>query len=135
MALMEPAIPRAGFVLVGGNSSRMGRDKAALPLGGRTMAEHVAAAVAEAAGSATLIGPPERYGSLGYPVIPDSRPGLGPLGGIHTALAASHALWNLIAACDLPAISGAFLKELIAAAEASGADCLIPAGPSGRPEP
>jgi molybdopterin-guanine dinucleotide biosynthesis protein A len=132
---MEPAIPRAGFVLVGGNSSRMGRDKAALPLRGRTMAEHVAAAVAEAAGSATLIGPPERYGSLGYPVIPDSRPGLGPLGGIHTALAASHALWNLIAACDLPAISAAFLKELIAAAEASGADCLIPAGPSGRPEP
>jgi molybdopterin-guanine dinucleotide biosynthesis protein A len=132
---MDPAIPRAGFVLVGGNSSRMGRDKAGLPLHGRTMAEHVAAAVAEAAGSATLIGPPARYASLGFPVIADSRAGLGPLGGIHTALTASPAVWNLIAACDLPNISAVFLEELLAAAEASGADCLIPAGPSGHLEP
>jgi molybdenum cofactor guanylyltransferase len=132
---MDPAIPRAGFVLVGGKSSRMGQDKAGLPLHGKTMAEHVAAAVAEAAGSTTLIGPPDRYSSLGFPVIADARPGLGPLGGIHTALTATPAAWNLIAACDLPAISPAFLKELMSEAEASGADCLIPAGPSGRPEP
>ena len=135
MTFMDPAVPRAGFVLVGGNSSRMGRDKAGLLLRGRTLAEHVAAAVAEAAGSATLIGPPERYRSLGFPVIADGRPGLGPLGGIHTALTASPAAWNLIAACDLPEISAAFLQDLMSAAEASGADCLIPAGPSGRPEP
>jgi len=132
---MDTAVPRAGFVLVGGNSSRMGRDKAALPLRGRTMVELIAAAVAEAAGSATLIGPPERYASLGLPVIPDSRPGLGPLGGIHTALTGSAAAWNLIAACDLPEIRGAFLNELMDAAEESGADCLIPTGPSGQPEP
>ena len=103
---MDPAIPRAGFVLVGGNSSRMGRDKAGLPLLGRTLVEHVAAAVAEAAGSVTLIGPPGRYSSLDFPIIADWRPGLGPLGGIHTALTHSPAVWNLIAACDLPQISG-----------------------------
>src|SRR5207253_621059 len=94
-----------------------------------------AAAVAEAAGSATLIGPPERYGHLGIPVLPDLRPGSGPLGGILTALTASPAEWNLVAACDLPALDAAFLKELVAAAGESSADCLMPAGPSGRPEP
>lgn len=135
MAVMDPGIPWAGFVLAGGSSSRMGRDKAGLPFRGRKLIEHIAAAVAEAAGSVTLIGPPERYRELGFPVVPDRRPGLGPLGGIHTALSVSTAAWNLIAACDLPAISVDFLRDLKIAAEASEGDCLIPAGPSGRLEP
>jgi molybdenum cofactor guanylyltransferase len=135
MAFMDPGIGWAGFVLAGGESSRMGRDKANLPFHGKTLLEHVAAAVAEAAGSVTLVAPPARYQNLGYPVISDARPGCGPLEGIHTALGASPAAWNLIAACDLPVISTRFLKLIMAAADACGADCLIPAGPSGRLEP
>lgn len=132
---MDPGITRAGFVLVGGNSSRMGQDKARLPFQGKTLVEHVTAAVAEAAGSVTLVGAPERYQSLGLPVLVDSRTGAGPLAGIHTALSASGAAWNLIVACDMPGISASFLRSLLAAAESSGADCLLPAGPSGLPEP
>jgi molybdopterin-guanine dinucleotide biosynthesis protein A len=126
---------RAGFVLVGGKSSRMGQDKASLPFQGKTLVEHVAAAVAEAAGSVTLVGPPDRYQNLGFPILPDRRPGAGPLGGIYTALYAARADWNLIVACDMPGISAEFLKSVLAAAESSGADCLIPSGPSGQPEP
>src|SRR5439155_2404727 len=132
---MDPGTARAGFVLVGGNSSRMGQDKARLPLHGKTLVEHVAAAVAEAAGSVTLVGAPERYQSLGFPIVPDDRPGAGPLAGIHAALGASRADWNLIVACDMPVLSAPFLKSLLAAAESSGADCLIPSGPSGLPGP
>jgi molybdopterin-guanine dinucleotide biosynthesis protein A len=132
---MDSRIPRAGFVLVGGKSSRMGKDKASLPFRGGALVEHVSAAVAEAAGNVTLVGPPERYRGLDLKIIPDRIPGLGPLGGIHTALSASPAIWNLIVACDLPVVSGEFLKMLVAAAEVSGCDCLIPEGPSGRPEP
>jgi molybdopterin-guanine dinucleotide biosynthesis protein A len=113
----------------------MGRDKARLPFQGKTLVEHVAAAVAEAAGSVTLVGAPERYGSLGFPMLADGRKGAGPLAGIHAALAASAAEWNLIVACDMPGISAPFLESLIAAAESSDADCLLPAGPSGLPEP
>jgi molybdopterin-guanine dinucleotide biosynthesis protein A len=97
---MDPGIARAGFVLVGGNSSRMGRDKARLPFHGTTLVEHVASTVADAAGSVTLVGAPERYASLGFPMLVDSRTGAGPLAGIHTALASSPAAWNLIVACD-----------------------------------
>jgi molybdenum cofactor guanylyltransferase len=132
---MDPEIARAGFVLVGGNSSRMGRDKASLPYRGRTLVEHVAAAVAEATGSVTLVGAPERYPGLDYPRIADARTGLGPLAGIHSALSASRAAWNLIVACDMPGLSGPFLHSLLDAAERSGCDCLIPSGPSGMPEP
>ena len=62
-------------MLAGGESSRMGRDKALLPFHGGVLAGHVAATVAAAAGSAILIGNPEKYGHLGYPVIPDRSPG------------------------------------------------------------
>jgi molybdopterin-guanine dinucleotide biosynthesis protein A len=95
----------------------------------------VASAVAEAAGSVTLVGAPERYGSLGFPMLADRRTGAGPLAGIHTALGASRAPWNLIVACDMPGISAPFLQSLLAAAQSSEADCLLPAGPSGLPEP
>jgi len=132
---MHSRSSRAGFVLVGGASSRMGLDKARLPFHGKTLVEHVADAVAEAAGSVTLVGAPERYESLHLPRIADTRAGFGPLAGIHSALSASHAEWNLIAACDMPGISAAFLQSLMATAESSGADCLIPVGPSGRLEP
>jgi molybdopterin-guanine dinucleotide biosynthesis protein A len=126
---------RAGFVLVGGASSRMGRDKALLPYGGATLVEHVAARVASAAGCVVLVGPPRRYWHLGCLVIPDFFRHCGPLGGLHAALAASPADWNLVVACDMPAVTAGFLKSLLAAAESAGADALVPAWPSGWLEP
>ena len=122
-------------MLAGGKSSRMGVDKALLPFRGGALAGHVAAAVAAAAGSATLIGDPQKYGHLGYPVLPDRSPGAGPLGGLETALSHTAVEWNLVLACDMPSISAGFLRELLDAAEQAGADALLPAGPSGRPEP
>jgi molybdopterin-guanine dinucleotide biosynthesis protein A len=113
----------------------MGQDKARLPFQGKTLVEHIAAAVAEAAGSVTLVGAPERYQSLGLPMLADSLAGAGPLAGIHTSLSATTAAWNLIVACDMPGISASFLRSLMSAAESSAADCLLPAGPSGLPEP
>jgi molybdopterin-guanine dinucleotide biosynthesis protein A len=113
----------------------MGQDKALLPFRGGPLAESVARAVELAAGSVTLVGSPDRYRHLGFPVIPDAYSGQGPLGGILTALEHSSATWNLLAACDMPGLSAEFLRRLLLAAERSGADALLPAGPSGRPEP
>ena len=73
----------AGFVLVGGQSRRMGQDKPLLPWRSGVLVEAVAAGVREVAGSATLVGPPQRYLHLGLPIIPDLRPGLGPLAAAH----------------------------------------------------
>lgn len=116
----------SGFVLAGGGSRRMGRDKALLPLGSASMVEQIAAAVRSAAGNVTIIGPVERYAHLGLPVVPDKVENCGPLGGIYTALALTGADWNLVVACDMPHLTAAFLKQLIEAAEATDANCLVP---------
>jgi molybdopterin-guanine dinucleotide biosynthesis protein A len=126
---------RTGFVLAGGLSSRMGRDKALLEWQGARLIGRVAEAVAMAAGGVALIGDPARYGELGYPVFPDIFIGCGPLAGIHAALSVTQADWNLVVACDMPEVEAGFLRELLERAEASGQDCLLPAGESGRPEP
>jgi len=113
----------------------MGRDKALLPIDGSPLAAFVARLVAQAAGSAALVGSARRHGMLGFPVIEDRYPGQGPLGGIVTALESSAADWNLIVACDMPRLSAPFLTSLLEAAAVSGADALIPTGPQGRMEP
>jgi molybdopterin-guanine dinucleotide biosynthesis protein A len=113
----------------------MGRDKALLLFRGAPLAESVARAVETAAGSVTLVGHPRRYRHLSFPAIADAFPGQGPLGGILTALRHTGADWNLVAACDMPGLSAEFLRRLVDAAERSGAVALLPAGPSGRPEP
>ena len=120
---------------MGGRSSRMGRDKALLPFRGGVLAQTVARAVSEAAGSATLLGDLVRYASLGYSVISDLYPGEGPLGGILAALRHTGADWNLITACDMPQLHPKALRGLLKTAAESGADAPLPVSPGGRPEP
>ena len=131
----EDPVSRAGFVLAGGRSSRMGRDKALLEVEGQCLVGRVAAVVREAAGSVTLIADPEKYSKLGYPVYPDRLPDCCPLSGVHTALTVSHADWNLVVACDMPDLNAPFLVRLLETVENAEFDCLLPAGASGRPEP
>jgi molybdopterin-guanine dinucleotide biosynthesis protein A len=111
----------------------MGRDKALLPWKRSTLIQSVAGEVFHAAGNVNLIGSPERYGNLGFPVISDQIEGCGPLGGLHAALNATSAEWNLVVACDMPAVTRELLEELLSAAESSGADALVPATPGGCP--
>jgi molybdopterin-guanine dinucleotide biosynthesis protein A len=126
---------QSGFVLAGGVSSRMGRDKALLAYHGTTLVEHVARAVSDAAGNVAVIGDPGRYGALGYPVYPDKLPGCGPLGGLYTALSVSTTNWSLVVACDMPGISGAVLRALLDNAAGSKRNCVAAVGLAGKPEP
>jgi molybdopterin-guanine dinucleotide biosynthesis protein A len=103
---------RAGFILTGGHSSRMGRDKALFPWRGSTVVEHLSLMVATVAGSSTLVGHPERYFHLGLRAIADLRPGCGPLSGIETALASTSAEWNMIVSCDIPQVTADLLGSL-----------------------
>jgi molybdopterin-guanine dinucleotide biosynthesis protein A len=121
----------AGFVLTGGRSSRMGRDKALLPIDGSVLVERTAEVVRAAAGSVTLIGAPGRYAHLGLPVLPDLVPDGGPICGLHTALKITRANWNLVVACDMPGLTVAFLGDLLAAAQQLGCACLTPQTDSG----
>ena len=125
----------AGYVLVGGKSSRFGQDKALLEWRGRPLAAHVARTVQSAAGSVTLVGSVEKYHHLGYRVIPDAVTGFGPLAGLLAALDDSTSAWNLVTACDMPCLTPRFLGFLLAEAQKSKADMLLPFDHAGMPEP
>jgi molybdopterin-guanine dinucleotide biosynthesis protein A len=131
---MAPRDHIATYILAGGKSSRMGRDKAMLAPGGIPLLMRTAALLAPLAGPPTIIGPPTRYSALGYNVIPDDTPGIGPLGGIATALRHSNQPWNLIVGCDLPFLTSEWLDYLTARAVESKADAMIPESDAG-PEP
>jgi molybdopterin-guanine dinucleotide biosynthesis protein A len=124
----------AGFVLAGGRSTRMGREKALLEIGGEPLVLRAARLLSSLCGSVAIIGPPERYGVLGFPAIADDHTGLGPLGGIATALSRTDASWNLILACDLPYLTGDWLRFLIRRASVSHARVVLPISAAG-PEP
>jgi len=116
----------AGFILAGGESTRMGRDKALLELGGEALIVRTARLVESVAGGATVIGDSGAYRALGLRTIGDDWPGAGPLGGIATALRASSARWSLVVACDLPYLTKPWLDYAIGRAFASRAEAVVP---------
>lgn len=116
----------AGFILAGGTSSRMGRDKALLEIGGVPLLARTARLLEPLVAAVTVIGPTERYTPLGLHVVPDDTSGLGPLAGMVTALRISRSEWNVMVGCDLPNLTAAWLEWLITCALASPADALVP---------
>jgi len=85
-----------GFVLAGGASSRMGRNKAQLVLGGQSFVERIARALLGVAEVVSIVGPARAGGDetfkvngVNLPVIPDVFAQWGALGGLHAALAAA----------------------------------------------
>jgi molybdopterin-guanine dinucleotide biosynthesis protein A len=111
--------PFSAVVLAGGRSTRMGRDKALLPLAdGRTLLARQLD-VLRAAGAAEVLvsARPEQHLPLeGARLILDHEPDCGPLGGIAAALAAATHDRLLVLAIDLLRMSAEFLAGLVAAA-------------------
>jgi molybdopterin-guanine dinucleotide biosynthesis protein A len=115
-----------GFVLAGGASSRMGRDKALMELGGLPLIVRAAKLLEPLVGPPIVIAPAGRYQELGLPIVPDDHAGFGPLGGIATALRLAASPWNLVVGCDLPFLTAEWLGYLIERAKASAADAVLP---------
>lgn len=116
----------AAFVLAGGGSTRMGRDKAMLELGGEPMVVRAAHLAEPHVPSVAVVAPAGRYAAMELPVLPDRWPGAGPLGGIATALSATSAEWNLILGCDLPYLTSEWLAWFIPRAMNSPAQAVVP---------
>jgi molybdopterin-guanine dinucleotide biosynthesis protein A len=117
----------AGFILAGGESSRMGVDKGLLEIAGEPMILRAAQLVESVAGAQpVVVGTPEKYRDLGLRAIADDWPGCGPLGGIATALRASDADWNLVVACDLPYLTREWLEYLLQRARDSAEEAVVP---------
>jgi molybdopterin-guanine dinucleotide biosynthesis protein A len=113
----------SGFVLAGGRSSRLGRDKALLPWppetsphGRReTLLQHSIARLEMVCTTVSVCANRNDLPFAGV-IIPDAMPGSGPLGGIVAALESSTTDWNLMLAVDLPLFPVEVLRALVATA-------------------
>ena len=93
-------------MLTGGASTRMGRDKALLHVGGQPLGVRVASALRVAGASRVVAvgGDAGALGAHGLEVVTDLHPGAGPLGGLLTALTAARTEVVAVLACDLPGV-------------------------------
>ena len=117
-----------GVVLAGGRSTRLGQDKIRLrlPGDGRDMLARTADLLA--ARTDGVVVSCRRSSAIaesgGLRVIPDEEEGLGPLGGVQSALRALREP-ILVLSCDLPFMDGATLDRLLAARDARPAGAIL----------
>lgn len=110
----------SAILLAGGKSSRMGRDKAALPFRGLTLLEwQVQKLRSLGIGDIMLSG--SRGCAEGVRVIPDEYPDRGPLGGLHACMKAAQTPDCLVLSVDVPLVPPQTLTELIRTHQKRGA--------------
>jgi molybdopterin-guanine dinucleotide biosynthesis protein A len=102
----------AGFILAGGQSSRMGTDKALALFGSIPLAQVALSTFSEAGVFARIAGFRSALGAFAE-AVPDTFLDCGPLGGVHAGLSASRAEWNLFLPVDLPLMPSSLLACLL----------------------
>jgi molybdopterin-guanine dinucleotide biosynthesis protein A len=125
----------AGFILIGGQSRRMGTDKSRLMLEGQSFVERIARELSAATPSVTVVGNKraETQPRFNLPTVSDVYPEWGALGGVHAALSACSAIWALIVACDFPFVTRELFARLTSFGE--GLDAVAPIQRDGIPQP
>ncbi|HJN16825.1 MAG TPA: molybdenum cofactor guanylyltransferase [Armatimonadota bacterium] len=114
----------AAAILAGGGGRRLSPRKPLLDVGGVAVIERVLASVRTLGIEPFLItNTPDDYDHLGLRATPDVRPGLGPLGGILTALRVTGAERVLVVAADLPFLRPQLLRRLVE--RAGEGDCIV----------
>jgi molybdopterin-guanine dinucleotide biosynthesis protein A len=122
----DVTFPRvSALVLAGGQSRRMGSDKAFLDFAGTSLIERVIERLQSVCAETIIVANDvERYARFGLRVVRDVYPNKGSLGGVFTGLQSASAEYALAVACDLPFLNDALLRYLIALAPL--ADVVIP---------
>jgi molybdopterin-guanine dinucleotide biosynthesis protein A len=122
-----------GVVLCGGQSRRMGRDKALIELDGESLvarATRTLAAVCDEVWLAT--GSTPRYVDLGLHSVLDALEGAGPLAGLTAALGELDREWLAVLACDLPQVDARLFADLRDHARRENLDACLAETPGGR---
>lgn len=112
------------IILSGGESSRMGKDKALLNLNKKPLIQSLAENLAPNFMGILISGSPDKYGFTGYNVVEDREPGSGPLMGLLCTLQASEHDLNFVTTCDVPDISIPFARRMLR--EINNHDAVMP---------
>jgi len=115
----------AGFVLSGGRSSRMGRDKAFVQLGGQHLILHALGVLRAARLPVFVVGGSPALANYA-PLIPDRETGRGPLSGICAALSSTYSPWAVFLPVDLPFVPPSLVRALLQHAYGTGLPVTVP---------
>lgn len=99
-------------ILTGGQSRRMGSDKALLALDGETLSLRLGQRMAAFAPVYFSVDRAGRFPVGGYGELPDVYPGQGPLNGLVSAFRQTDAAYALLVATDMPNVSPAAAEHL-----------------------
>lgn len=99
----------SAILLAGGQSSRMGTDKALLPVGSQTLLEHMQALLMQSGIDDVIVS--RNDAQCGH--VADIYPGKGPLSGIHAGLIACRYHRVLVVPVDMPLLTPAMLQTLL----------------------
>ncbi len=103
----------SAFIIAGGKSRRFGEDKSLFMFRGKPLIEHVLEAIRPVMGHIAIIGDEaEKFSYLGLPSHPDSIAGIGPLGGVYTALKIADTKRIFVFACDMPGLNTGLIRYM-----------------------
>lgn len=119
------------LILAGGDSRRMGQDKAALQLDGKTLLERVTATMQQVFPK-VIISVRQPRADVALSQVCDEVAASGPLAGLAAGLAQADTPWVFAVACDMPFVSVAVVQRL--AQHRDGYDAVVPLV-GGHPQP
>lgn len=112
-------------ILAGGQSKRMGRDKAFLEVGDQPVIERVINRVRGLTDDLFIsANAPEKYTRFGLPIVADIYPDKAALGGLYSVIQAARHPHVLVVACDMPFLHVGLLQYLVELAPT--ADVVVP---------
>lgn len=113
--LRLPTLMSTAAILAGGQARRFnGYPKPLLPLGRQRIVDHLLDVLGTVVDKVFVVANDQKqYETCNVPVIRDINAGLGPIGGVHTALSHCESDQLLIVAGDMPFLSGKFLRYLL----------------------
>jgi len=110
----DPIANVAGFILLGGKSSRYGSNKALVEIDGVRLVDRVAGVMQSIFQRVVLLtNTPEEYAYLQMPMVEDLVKGFGPMGGIYTGLMTLSDEAGFFVACDMPFLSESLIRHMV----------------------
>ncbi|HEY3425694.1 MAG TPA: molybdenum cofactor guanylyltransferase [Negativicutes bacterium] len=115
----------SGIILAGGRSLRMGQDKTLLLFNNETLIERTIKELQNVVDEIIIASNhTAKYNIPSLVEVPDTYPGMGPLGGLHAGLIASKYQHAFVISGDMPLFTGALATYLLE--RRAGYDVIVP---------
>jgi molybdopterin-guanine dinucleotide biosynthesis protein A len=118
------------YITAGGNSRRFKQDKSLYPYRGKALIQHVYDTLGALFPKVCIVANDcDKYNFLGADVVPDLVQGIGPMGGLYTALAHARSERIFFCGCDMPNLTRDLISFMVGLA--ADYDVVVPVVPKG----